>query len=281
MPMARGRALCHGRDMSTDMNAAVTGIAPRNSTPRNIAPRSTPHSSTPHATRNASGPRAMHPAGRTSHSDTTRPSTLPSISSAATPCQPTVPILLHTNDLPGPLSLSRLSAFGTVNQLDEFSGYWSEHANTLYGRAAIVAAIAPFGTVACTYTAAWVWLGGDPFPNTIDVISTSHFRSSTVGRRIRVFKRLTLPEQILKIGSLTITTPARTACDLVMAPESDPNPSTINALVCQLMSAYEFQPDDCLQIVKEHRHHKYAARAKEFFTAIQREIDETTTERYS
>ncbi|MBT1164856.1 hypothetical protein [Bifidobacterium felsineum] len=190
--------------------------------------------------------------------------------------RPFVPPLLHTDDLPGPLSLNRLSEFGTVSKLDEFSGYWSEHATTLYGRASIVAAIAPFGTVACTQTAAWVWLGGPNFPATIDVISTSHFRSSSAGRRIRVFKRLTLPEQIMKLGTLSITTPARTACDLVMAPDEGSEPSAINNLVCQLMSAYEFRPNDCLQIIKEHRHHKYAAKAKDFFNAVQREINEVT-----
>ena len=82
------------------------------------------------------------------------------------------------------------------------------------------------------------------------MISTSHFRSASVSRRIRVFKRLTLPEQIIKLGGLPVTTPARTACDLVMSPEDIPDPSTVNALVCQLMSAYQFRPNDCLQIVK-------------------------------
>ena len=111
-------------------------------------------------------------------------------------------------------------------------------------------------------TAAWVWLGGPDFPSTIDVISTSHFRSASVSRRIRVFKRLTLPEQIIKLGGLPVTTPARTACDLV----------------CQLMSAYQFRPNDCLQIVKEHRHHKYAGRARMFFESVQQEMDEPALE---
>ena len=121
-------------------------------------------------------------------------------------------------------------------------------------------------------TAAWVWLGGPDFPSTIDVISTSHFRSASV------FKRLTLPEQIIKLGGLPVTTPARTACDLVMSPEDIPDPSTVNALVCQLMSAYQFRPNDCLQIVKEHRHHKYAGRARMFFESVQKEIDEPALE---
>ncbi|KFI91103.1 hypothetical protein BISA_2066 [Bifidobacterium saguini DSM 23967] len=216
----------------------------------------------------------------TSRSKTNAARIIASTAASAGVTQPTIPPLLHTGDLPGPLSMNWLAEFGTVSKLDESSAYWSEHASTLYGRASIVAAIAPFGTVACTRTAAWVWLGGTDFPDTIDVISTSHFRSSCAGRRIRVFKRLTLPEQIIKVGPLTITTPARTACDLVMAPDDEPDPSTLNNLVCQLMSAYEFRPNDCLQIIKEHRHHKYAGRAREFFDAIQREINNVTAGRY-
>nr|WP_236029558.1 hypothetical protein [Bifidobacterium miconisargentati] len=186
----------------------------------------------------------------------------------------TIPPVLFTKDLPGPLSLNRLAAFGTVTKLDETAGYWSDHATTLYGRATIISSIAPFGTVACMFTAAWVWLGGDRFPATIDVISTSHFRSTSAGRRIRVFRRLTLPEQIIKLGRLPITTPARTACDLAMMPEGAAPPTLINDVVCQLMSAYRFRANDCLSIIKEHRHHKYAGRARAFFEAIQREMDD-------
>lgn len=77
---------------------------------------------------------------------------------------------------------------------------------------------------------------------------------------------------------LPVTTPARTACDLVMSPEDIPDPSTVNALVCQLMSTYQFRPNDCLQIVKEHRHHKYAGRARMFFESVQQEMDEPALE---
>lgn len=202
------------------------------------------------------------------------------ITTVASPAtaQPAVPPILFTKNLPGPLSLNRLAAFGALRKLDDSAGYWIEHSGTLYGRAKIVAEVAPFGTVVCSMTAAWVWLGGPDFPSTIDVISTSHFRSASVSRRIRVFKRLTLPEQIIKLGGLPVTTPARTACDLVMSPEDIPDPSTVNALVCQLMSAYQFRPNDCLQIVKEHRHHKYAGRARMFFESVQKEIDEPALE---
>ena len=111
------------------------------------------------------------------------------ITTVASPAtaQPAVPPILFTKDLPGPLSLNRLAAFGTLHKLDDSAGYWIEHSGTLYGRAKIVAEVAPFGTVVCSMTAAWVWLGVPDFPSTIDVISTSHFGSPSVSRRIRVF----------------------------------------------------------------------------------------------
>ena len=87
------------------------------------------------------------------------------ITTVASPAtaQPAVPPILFTKDLPGPLSLNRLAAFGTLHKLDDSAGYWIEHSGTLYGRAKIVAEVAPFGTVVCSMTAAWVWLGGPDF----------------------------------------------------------------------------------------------------------------------
>lgn len=190
-----------------------------------------------------------------------------------TTVSPSVPPVLFTKDLPGPLSLSRLETFGTIRKFDESAGYWNEHANTLYGRAMIVSTVAPFGTVACALTAAWVWLGGPDFPRTIDVISTSHFRSTSAGRRIRVFRRVTSPEHIIRLGNLPVTTPQRTACDLVMGMDDAPDPSAINTLVCRLMTAYSFRASECLQIIKEHRHHKHAGRARIFFESLQRESE--------
>lgn len=95
------------------------------------------------------------------------------ITTVASPAtaQPAVPPILFTKDLPGPLSLNRLADFGALRKLDDSAGYWIEHSGTLYGRAKIVAEVAPFGTVVCSMTAAWVWLGGPDFPSTIDVIS--------------------------------------------------------------------------------------------------------------
>ena len=92
----------------------------------------------------------------------------------------TTPLLTH-KDLPGPLSMARLTHFGTLHSLDQTNAYSAEHADTLYGRAMIALKLIPFGTIACALTAAWVWLGGT-FPRTVDVISSSHYRADSHGR---------------------------------------------------------------------------------------------------
>ena len=181
-----------------------------------------------------------------------------------------MPSVLYTKDLPGPLSLHLLSAFGTVHQLDETAGYWSDYDGTLYGRASIIAELTPYATTSCSSTAAWVWLGG-AFPDAFDVISNSHFRSTIAGRRIRVFKRRVQSDQVAKLANLSITTPTRTACDLVMMPDFIADLIAMRDLVEALMTAYRFTPSDCLAIVKQNRYHKFAARARLFFETMQRE----------
>ena len=96
--------------------------------------------------------------------------------------------LLRDDALPGPMSMRRLAEIGAIHQLDDDSAYLSEDAETLFGRANITNILKPFNTVSCAVSAAWVWLGGR-FPDTIDVISTSHYRAPIRGRRVRVFNR--------------------------------------------------------------------------------------------
>ena len=115
--------------------------------------------------------------------------------------RPIVPPLLHSHELPGPMSLNRLSRGGTVCSLDGHSGYWSEHGDTLYGRALIVHNIIPSATVACMRTALWVWMGG-LFPETVDVLSGSHYRTMRHGRPIRVFARRVDHDHVQTLGDL-------------------------------------------------------------------------------
>lgn len=211
---------------------------------------------------------AANPPGQAVRDDAT---VAPTPQSPSDPVHPMTPPILYTKDLPGPLSLNRLSMFGTLRKLDETAGYWSDHGDTLYGRATVVASVTPYSTVACSATAAWVWLGG-AFPRTLDVISKSHFRSISVGRRIRVFKRRTADDQVMRIANLSLTTPQRTACDLLMMPEDLPDPLETQETIGALMSIYRFNPADCLNIVRQHRYHKFAARARLFFESMQRDL---------
>lgn len=174
--------------------------------------------------------------------------------------------LLDDADLPGPLSLHLLSAYGMLSPLDNVSAYQVTHASTLYGRAAIAAALAPRRTVACAFTAAWIWLGGD-FPNTIDIISRSHYRSVVHGRRIRVFNRKSRPEHIIKVGAMRVTTPARTACDLALLPSEEVDDGA-DRLIEQLMLEYRVTPEDCLAILEVNRFWPRAPLARDLFERL-------------
>ncbi|MCI1219741.1 MAG: hypothetical protein LKF99_04310 [Bifidobacterium sp.] len=176
--------------------------------------------------------------------------------------------VLRAHDLPGPMILHRLTLVGAVHKLDSANAYLAEHADTLYGRGAIVKSVAPGGTVSCAVSAAWVWLGGD-FPKTIDVVSSSHFRSLTYGRKIRVFNRNTPPEHLTTIGQLRLTTPQRTACDIALLCDEESIDIRANEMVCALMESYAFRPTDCLHILAANRFWQNAPRARQFFSIIE------------
>lgn len=178
-----------------------------------------------------------------------------------------LPSLLKDSDLPGPLSLNRLSALGSLHKIDTASAYLTQDANTLYGRASIIAGITPKRAAACAMSAVWVWLGGD-FSSTIDVISSSHFRALVYGRKIRVFNRKAPPEHLINIGDLKITTPARTACDLILIDIDGLSMDTAIEFACTLMQDYHFRPDDCLAILQANRYWRNAPRARAFFEKV-------------
>ncbi|ROT87778.1 hypothetical protein [Bifidobacterium mongoliense] len=175
--------------------------------------------------------------------------------------------VLHGSDLPGPLSLHRLAHMGAVRRLDDSHAYLSEHDDTLYGRGALMASMAPRRMSVCAVTAAWVWLGGQ-FPKTIDILSTSHFRSLIFGRKIRVFNRNAPASHLTTVGSLRITTPARTACDIALLSDEESADLYANEMVCSLMETYEFRPADCLAILDENRFWQNSPRARRFFDLI-------------
>lgn len=161
--------------------------------------------------------------------------------------------LLRDDALPGPMSMRRLAEIGAIHQLDDDSAYLSEDAETLFGRANITNILKPFNTVSCAVSAAWVWLGGR-FPDTIDVISTSHYRAPIRGRRVRVFNRKAPRDHIATIGSLQVTTPARTACDLALLPATEHPGREAAAMIYAMMDSGRCKPRDCLDILDENRY---------------------------
>lgn len=146
------------------------------------------------------------------------------------------------------MSLNRLSRVGTVCSLDAHSGYWSEHADSLYGRALIVHNIIPSSTVACMRTALWVWMGG-MFPETVDVLSGSHYRTTRHSRPICAFARRVEREHVMKLGELNITSPSRTACDIATMANRRPGTAIFADRVADLMHAYCFTPEECNDIL--------------------------------
>ncbi|MBM6700046.1 hypothetical protein H7U32_06965 [Bifidobacterium pullorum subsp. saeculare] len=179
-----------------------------------------------------------------------------------------VPTMLRVRDLPGPLSMSWLTRLGVVVPLDRANGFWSEYTTTLYGRAQIVSTLTPLNTVACALSAAWVWLGGR-LPDTVDVLSGSHYRATVHGRRVRVYNRKAPGGQLQRIGALRLTAPARTAVDLAAnrEDEADKVMPSIASRIDTLMDAYQISAKECLTILGENPYMKTGPRAKRFFEA--------------
>lgn len=180
-----------------------------------------------------------------------------------------VPIVLDDTDFPGPLSHRRLTAMGTVTALDEASGFWSEYASSLYGRAQITAKLTPFGAISCALSAAWVWLGG-AMPDTVDVLSDSHFRTPTHGHRIRVFNRRPPAGQVRHIGDLQVTAPPRTVVDLALIREGEADRvvPVVGRMIDDLMSTYHVAPADCLDILDVNPRLRHGKAARLLFQSM-------------
>ena len=150
------------------------------------------------------------------------------------------------------MCLNLLASSGALCKLDSVNAYSCHDSDTLYGRACIIATLLPSRSVACSRTAAWVWLGGT-FPESIDIIAKAHYRALRYGRKINVFNRLAPNEHTIKVGPIIVTTPVRTACDLALncTPESE---SLVSEIICMLMQEFHFRSNDCMQIMQETKH---------------------------
>lgn len=130
------------------------------------------------------------------------------------------PDLLSGTHLPGPMCMKKLSQIGVLDQLTINTGYYHKTANSMQGRSNIVSNFIPTESIACLFTAAWVWIGGN-FPENIDVIDYGHRRSKPHGHTIRAFRRHLENAEYVKLGKIRITTPERTICDLAYTPGND------------------------------------------------------------
>ncbi|MBW3094849.1 hypothetical protein KIH75_05770 [Bifidobacterium sp. 64T4] len=151
--------------------------------------------------------------------------------------------------------------------MDGCSGYWADHGDTLYGRALIVHKMIPSATAACMRTALWVWMGG-AFPETVDVLSGSHYRTLRHGRPIRVFARKVGREQLVKVGDLDVTSPQRTVCDIASTSRGAAGATVFADRIVDLMHAYRFTPDDCEAILAMNPCTVSAPRARAFLNTV-------------
>lgn len=185
-----------------------------------------------------------------------------------TPVNHTMPMLMSNRDLPGPLSMNRLDDFGAVRRLDDINAYLAEYSDTLFGRGIIMTKVAPSQSIACGRSALWVWMGG-AFPNAIDIISASHFRSMAYGRPIKTYDRNVPEGQISSIAGLKVTSPTRTACDIaLMSPASIPDKRRAE-LVCAIVQEYHIDPAECLGILEKNHFWPNVPQARQFFKAVQ------------
>ena len=151
----------------------------------------------------------------------------------------------------GPLGMHMLIDLGILIPLDDAHAYRRDDGDSLYGRAAITAAALPkriTSMTVCGATAAWVWHGGD-FPTTVDILSSSHHRTRVFGRPIRTRARRVPADQITSIGTLSLTTPERTACDLALSPIEEIRAHSWQPVIAELMKQYDFGPQPCLNIL--------------------------------
>lgn len=164
---------------------------------------------------------------------------------------PGPPPIITAEHVTGPLGMHMLIDLGILIPLDDAHAYRRDDGDSLYGRAAITAAALPkriTSMTVCGATAAWVWHGGD-FPATVDILSSSHHRTRVFGRPIRTRARRVPADQITSIGTLSLTTPERTACDLALSPIEEIRAHSWQPVIAELMKQYDFGPQPCLDIL--------------------------------
>ncbi|WEV73930.1 hypothetical protein OZX74_08650 [Bifidobacterium sp. ESL0798] len=185
-----------------------------------------------------------------------------------TPVNRSTPMLMSNRDLPGPLSMNRLDDFGALHRLDDISAYLAEYSDTLFGRGIIMTKVVPSHAIACGRSALWVWMG-DGFPDVIDIISGSHFRSMAYGRPIKTYDRCVPEGHMSTIAGLKVTSPTRTACDIALMSGATIPGKRRSELICAIMREYHISPAACLTILEKNHFWPNVPQARRFFKAVQ------------
>ncbi|BAR07479.1 conserved hypothetical protein [Scardovia inopinata JCM 12537] len=160
--------------------------------------------------------------------------------------------IFRIGQLSGNIGLQRLLCSQAITLLDKDSFFTRSQAEDAQGRALIVRSIIPYGTVPCGWLAAWIWLGGEEFPHTIDLISHSHYRTLLYGRQIRINSREISPEQVSYVGTVRLTSPVRTACDLSCLTAQEKKELNAYQTIGDLAIKCGFTCHDCLQALWNH-----------------------------
>ncbi len=179
-----------------------------------------------------------------------------------------LPLLIDTKHLPGPLSMKKLCNYGAFNNLSIRSGFAQSTAKTPEGRCAVLKKLLPSGTVACAFTASWIWLGGK-IPNILEIISNSHYRIKPHDHQLQVFRRKLLKKEQRMIKDLRVTSVARTICDIALTPSKNIYDEMRRVdTVCELVQKYNTSFKDCEKIIDSNPYFPGATKAKEWIKYI-------------
>lgn len=173
-----------------------------------------------------------------------------------------LPVLMDTTHLPGPLSMKKLSKFGAFDRLSIRSGFAHSTAQSLEGRCDVLKKLLPYGSVACMFTASWIWLGGK-IPNVFEIISNSHYRVRPHDHTLQVFRRKILKIEQKVIKDLHVTSPARTICDIALTPSKNIYEEMRRVdTVCALAQKYNTSFKECEKIIDNNPYFPGSFKAK-------------------
>lgn len=126
----------------------------------------------------------------------------------------TSPVLLRPADVGGAHAFQALALDGVIVPLRDGVARLAATADTTRLRAAALADVVPHRVVVAGRSALWVHCGGDA-PRVLEVYYRSHAHRPRGRPDLRVRQATLLARDVTDVHGLTVTSPARTAADLV------------------------------------------------------------------